>query len=172
MSKTLKFVFIFLSFLILGVVSILLLSPKKIQYTTTITINAPLSKSWSAFLNPDTSTLWIRNLDTIVHVSGNPGEIGSVSKLLFSDNERKVEMLETITERENFKVLAFRSELESLMTIQQRVVFAGNDSQTTIDSENEVVAKGFFMRLALWGAKTSMKEQMDTSFEKFKLLLE
>ena len=42
---------------------------------------------------------WINGLESFEHVSGEPGQPGAVSKLVFVNGRHQIELIETITER-------------------------------------------------------------------------
>jgi uncharacterized protein YndB with AHSA1/START domain len=69
----------------------------KLKYETVI--DASLDTVWAAFDNPDNMTRWQHNLESFTHVSGEAGQPGAVSELVFDEKGRKVVLTETITER-------------------------------------------------------------------------
>lgn len=69
-------------------------------YTVDIVINLPRGKVVALFGNPDNMTKWQPDLVSFEHLSGDLGQVGAISKLVYKMGKRDVEMLETITTRD------------------------------------------------------------------------
>ncbi len=69
-------------------------------------IDADLETVWAAFDNPDNMNRWQQNLESFKLVSGEPGQPGAVSELVYDEKGKKVVMKETITERRQPDFLA------------------------------------------------------------------
>lgn len=69
------------------------------QYTTEMTINQPRDKVIALFDDPDNLPKWQPGLQSFAHISGERGQPGAKSKLVYEMNGRVVEMIETITHR-------------------------------------------------------------------------
>jgi uncharacterized membrane protein len=69
------------------------------KYSTDVTIALPRDRVIELFDNPDNLPKWMKGLQSFAHLSGTPGEAGAQSKLVFQMGKRRVEMIETITER-------------------------------------------------------------------------
>lgn len=70
------------------------------QYTTEVMINLPRQRVIELFDDPDSLQKWQPGLKSFEHLSGEPGQPGSKSKLVYDMNGRKIEMIETITRRD------------------------------------------------------------------------
>lgn len=66
------------------------------KFSHSITINAPREKVVEIFSNPDNRKHWHPDLESTTQVSGEPGTVGAVSKMLFG-GKRPFELIETIT---------------------------------------------------------------------------
>jgi uncharacterized protein YndB with AHSA1/START domain len=62
-------------------------------------IDADRDRVWSTFDNPENMTKWQPTLESFTPKSGIPGQVDSVSELVYQENGRKIVMTETITER-------------------------------------------------------------------------
>ena len=67
------------------------------KYELEIIINKPRQEVVRLFDNQENLPKWQKGLMSFNHLSGNPGEVGAKSKLLYDMNGRKTEMIETIT---------------------------------------------------------------------------
>lgn len=67
------------------------------KFNIEITINQPIAKVIELFDNTENMKQWMQGLESFEHLSGTPGEVGSVSKLKFKRGKRELEMIETIT---------------------------------------------------------------------------
>ena len=72
-------------------------SMMKLKYETVI--DASLETVWAAFDNPDNMSRWQQNLESFSHISGEPGQPGAVSELVYDEKGKKLILKETITER-------------------------------------------------------------------------
>ena len=69
-------------------------------YTVTIAINLPRDKVLEMFGNRDNLYAWQPGLESFEHVSGDPGQPGARSKLVYLNGQRRIELIETITVRD------------------------------------------------------------------------
>ena len=68
-------------------------------YTIEIEINLPRDRVIELFDNPDNLAKWQNGFHSFARLSGEPGQPGSTSKLVFMNGKRRMELLETVTER-------------------------------------------------------------------------
>ena len=69
------------------------------QYTLEIDIALPRDRVVALFDEPKNMHHWQPELVSSEHLSGEPGQVGATSKLLYQMGRREVEMIETITLR-------------------------------------------------------------------------
>ncbi len=69
------------------------------KYTIDIIINAPRSEVIRLFDNTENMYKWQPDLQSFEHISGEPGQEGSKSRLIYDMNGKEIEMIETITKR-------------------------------------------------------------------------
>jgi hypothetical protein len=69
------------------------------RYTTEITINLPRARVIELFDNPDNMQKWQPGLQSFTPLSGEPGQPGAKSKLVYQMGRRQIEMIETIETR-------------------------------------------------------------------------
>lgn len=67
--------------------------------TLSVDIALPRDKVIELFDNPDNLCKWQEGLQSFEHISGEPGQPGATSRLVFKIKNRTMEMTETITAR-------------------------------------------------------------------------
>jgi len=70
------------------------------KYSVERTREVPREKVLALFDDRDSHFKWQKGLQAFDHVSGEPGQVGAVSRLKFQMGKREIEMTETITARE------------------------------------------------------------------------
>lgn len=68
-------------------------------YTVQIEIDLPRAKVIELFDSTDNLFKWQNGLQSFEHVSGEPGQAGAKSKLVYLNGKQRVELIETVTER-------------------------------------------------------------------------
>ena len=67
------------------------------KYTCEVEINLPRKRVVELFEDPEKAKEWMEGLISMEHVSGDPGQPGSITNLHFKMGKREIEMQETIT---------------------------------------------------------------------------
>lgn len=70
------------------------------RFEIELDIDAPADTVWRAFNNPDHLPRWQPSLQSYEGISGEPGWPGAVSLLVYHEKGRRIEMTETVRERE------------------------------------------------------------------------
>ena len=68
-------------------------------YTVSIEIDLPRDRVIELFDNPDNLFKWQTGLQSFEHLSGQSGQPGARSKLVYQAGKRTIELFETVTER-------------------------------------------------------------------------
>ena len=68
-------------------------------YTVRIDINKPRDQVLELFDSEENLFAWQTGLQSFEHLSGEPGEVGSQSLLVFQNGKHRIELTETITDR-------------------------------------------------------------------------
>ncbi len=66
------------------------------KYTTTLTIDAPLELVVALFENPENNAKWQIWLESTKLISGELGQVGAVSQLVYNVEGKKAEIMEQI----------------------------------------------------------------------------
>ena len=69
------------------------------KYTREVTIDLPRDRVIELFDDADNLTKWQEGLQAFEHDSGEPGQPGAKSRLVYDHRGRRFELIETITER-------------------------------------------------------------------------
>ncbi len=69
------------------------------DYTQDIEIDLPRDRVIALFDDPDNLPKWQEGLQSFEHLTGEPGQPGATSRLVFQQGKRRIEMIETITAR-------------------------------------------------------------------------
>ena len=67
------------------------------RYTEEIEITLPRDEVVRLFLDPGSMPKWQKGLHSIEPISGEPGQVGTRTRLVFLTGKRRMEMIETIT---------------------------------------------------------------------------
>jgi len=70
-----------------------------VKYTRKVVIDLPRDRVIELVDDADNLTKWQEGLQAFEHVSGEPGESGAKSRLVYDHRGRSFELIETITER-------------------------------------------------------------------------
>lgn len=123
------------------------------------------------FSDQDTLPRWITGLQRIEQVEGKPGEVGSVSKHVYLEKGRIIEMIETITAHEPER--HFAGELETGgMQCTIRVDFVDKGDSTLMRFRSDFRSQGFLMKLMMPFVKGRVRARQEGDMKKFKALVE
>ncbi len=70
------------------------------KYTSEIKIDLPREQVIALFDNTENTYKWMDGLQSVEHLEGEPGEEGARSKMRFEMGKRRIEMVETILQRD------------------------------------------------------------------------
>lgn len=142
------------------------------KYTIEMDINLPRSRVIELFDSTENMKKWQPELVSFDHLSGEPGQVGAKSKMLYKMGRREVEMIETITKREfpdsfvgTYEADGVRNEVAN--------TFRETDSNTTkwiLSSEFQ--SSGFFMKVFMAVAPGAFKKQTLKFMKQFKAFAE
>ena len=69
------------------------------KYSCEVTIDLPREQVIELFDSADNIKKWQTGLHSFEHISGEPGQPGAKSRMVYDENGRRLEMIETITSR-------------------------------------------------------------------------
>lgn len=135
------------------------------QYTTEIEIALPREQVIELFDSEENLYKWQEGLKSFKHVSGEAGQPGAKSELVFQIGKRKIEMVETIVKRELPDVFSATFDAKGVHNLVENHFEDLDGERTKWVSHNEFQFKGFMKVIGflMKGAfpKQSMKYMLD-----------
>lgn len=141
------------------------------KYTSEIEIDLPRDRVIALFDNPDNLSQWQEGLVSMETISGEPGEVGTKSKIIYDMNGRIVEMIETIVKKDLPERYDFIFEAKGVYNeIENHFEEMGPD-KTKWTCHNLFECKGF-LRIIAFIMPSSFKKQSFKYLENFKKFAE
>lgn len=139
------------------------------KYTTEIQIDLPVDQVVALFDNPDNMSKWQEGFVSFEHQSGIPGEAGAQSKLVYQMGKRRIEMIETITERNLPERFSGTYEAKGVKNWIENSFHEVGPNQTKWVSHNEFKFTGFMKIIGFLMPKSFPKQtnKFMSDFKKF-----
>ncbi len=137
------------------------------KYTNELVIDLPRDRVIELFDSSENLVKWQPGLRSFEHLSGDPGQPGAKSKLLFDQGRRTVEMIETITHRDLPDQFAATYEAPGVMNWSSNRFEEIAPDKTRWVAENEFQFSGFMRFLAPF-MRGAFPKQTQEFMEKFK----
>lgn len=140
------------------------------KYTTEIEIGLPRARVVALFDDPENLKQWQEGLVGFEPLEGEPGHPGARSRLVYDMNGRRVEMVETVTERDLPDRFAGTYEMQGVFNVVDNRFEAVDEGHTRWTAHHEFRFDGVMMRLMGLLAPGIFKKQtrkMMTSFRDF-----
>lgn len=136
------------------------------KYSNEVIINAPRDKVIELFDNFDNMSKWQKGFQSYSAISGTPGQVGAKSHLVYEMNGRKIEMVETITERNLPDVFSGTYDVEGVHNIiENRFIEEGG--KTRWIANNEFQFKGIMKLMSIF-MRGTIKKQTLSDMNRFK----
>ena len=117
------------------------------HYAVEIEIDLPRDRVIELFDNPDNMSKWQQGLQSFEPLSGEPGQPGARSRLLYVMGNREIELIETITLRDLPARFDGTYETKGVYNeVKNRFIELGPD-RTRWESENEFRLTTWMMKL-------------------------
>ncbi len=126
---------------------------------------------WAVFENPDNLTRWQPTLESFTPQTGEVGQPGATSELVYNENGKKITMIETVTERQKPQFMAGiydSARATSLIVIHLEEI---DDNTTRFVSYTNMKFKGIMKIMSVFVAK-SIRDRAEADLNRFKLLVE
>ncbi len=117
------------------------------KYTIEIEINKPIDRVIELFDNPDNLKEWMMGLQSFEHLSGEMGQPGAKSKLVFDHKGRRTEMIETIVARNLPDEFSGTYEANGVLNTQKNHFTKVDENTTRWTSYTEFKFSNFMMKL-------------------------
>ena len=143
-----------------------------LDYTTTIVIDLPRDKVVALFDDPDNLAKWQRGLLSFEPLSGQPGQVGAKSRLVFQMGKRRMEMIETITRRDLPDAFDGIYDIEGVHNIVENRFSELGPDKTLWESHNVFEMKSLMMKAMALLAPGMFRKQSQKYAEDFKAFAE
>jgi len=139
------------------------------KYSCEIIIDKPLDRVIELFDNPDNLDKWIEGIVSMESLEGKQGELNSRTKMKFNMNNREMEMVETVLEKDLPKMVKYAYNAKGVYnTVEQRFEKI-SDSQTKRTTHSFFKFKRFMKLIAFLmpGAFKKQTKKYQENFKKF-----
>ena len=134
-------------------------------------IDADRDFVWAAFDNPDNLSRWQPTLKSFTQISGDPGQPGAVSELVYEEKGKEVIQTETITERRRPDFLAGIYDNAWAKSLIVNHFEAIDDNTTRFVCYSNMQFKGMMKIMSLFVAG-SIRKRVEDYMDRFKLFVE
>lgn len=117
------------------------------KYTVETDINVPIDRVIELFDNEENLKKWMMGLESTEHLSGEKGQVGAKTKMIFNWGKRKSEMIETITSKDLPDDLSGTYEMNGTLNIQKNSFQKLNEHSTRWVSHAEFQFSGLGMKI-------------------------
>ncbi len=137
------------------------------RYKTEVLINLPRARVIELFDSFENLKKWQEGLVSFEHISGDPGQPGAKTRLLYDMGRRRMEMIETIIKRDLPDEFSGTYDASGVHNIVRNYFYdEGERTRWVLDSEFQFRSFMRIMRLFIPGSK--FREQTRSSMEAFK----
>ncbi|MEM7164691.1 MAG: SRPBCC family protein [Planctomycetota bacterium] len=113
------------------------------KYKVEIDIDLPRDRVIELFDSTENLYKWQDGLQSFEHISGDPGQAGAKSKLVFKMGKRNMELVETITKRELPDEFNGTYDTKGVFNVVNNRFTETAPGKTRWESENEFQFQGF-----------------------------
>ncbi len=132
------------------------------KYQCEVTIDLPRERVIDLFDSTDNLMEWMPGLKSFEHLSGEPGQVGAKSRLLFDENGRKMEMIETITSRNLPDEFSSTYEAKGVKNWANNFFYEEGPNQTRWVADHIFEFSGFMRIIAFFMRGAFPKQTMAT----------
>lgn len=156
--------------LLIGFLAVGLFVPE-VTVVSRTQVAAPPETAWTVFMDPTLAPQWLSHLESLETVSGQPETVGSVNRLTFLENGRRIVIDETVTAIEPARRFAFDSTGEWLVGTAE-VVFSPSGTGTLIECRSDMRGRGPVWRSMFALSRASIQRRQDEQFAKLAALID
>ena len=141
------------------------------KYSTTVKIDLPRESVVELFDNQENYHKWQESLMSLELLEGEPGQVGTRTRLVHKMGPRKIDMIETITKREfpDLFVATYEADNGRNEAINRFSILDVNRTQWTIETEFQFTGAMKAMASLMPGI---FEKKTQTVMESFKALVE
>lgn len=143
------------------------------KFTCSVEIDLPIEKVAQLFKDPDNLSKWQDGFVSMEHLSGNPGEPGAKSKLIYKTGGGKIELVETILTNKLPHKFSGKYEAKQMVNTMKSRFSKLENSKTKWMAELEYTEmNGFMIKLMAWLMPGIFKKQTQKWLDQFKAFAE
>lgn len=141
------------------------------RYETEVYIDLPRERVIELFDSFENLKKWQDGLVSIEHISGDPGQPGAKTRLLYDMGRRRMEMIETIIARDLPDEFSGTYDASGVHNIVRNTFYdEGERTRWVLDSEFQF--RSFMRIMSLFIPGSKFREQTRSSMESFKRFAE
>ncbi len=130
------------------------------KYTLELTLDLPLDRVIELFDSSENLSKWQPGLKTFEPLSGEPGQAGAKSRLVYDENGRRIEMVETIIKRDLPDEFSALFEAKGVKNWTTNRFYADGPEKTRWVMDNEFKLSGLMALMGIFMRGTFPKETM------------
>lgn len=136
------------------------------KYTCELTIDLPRDEVVALFDDPDNLVKWQPGLQSFEHLSGEPGQPGAKSRLLYDEGGRRIEMIETIVTRDLPETFSGTYEAKGVWN-EVSNHFLEEDGVTRWVMDSDFRFSGFMLLMLIF-MRGAFRKQTEKTMQRFK----
>ncbi len=168
--KTLKYIAVIFVVLIICLVVFSRIF-RNIHYRTDVTINVPVQKVFTGYMDIEKMEQWIPGFERIEYMGGFMMGQGTRLRLVLNNNGKQTTAVQEIKQMKWNKLIEYTLD-EKRITVSTTVKFIQEDSSTIVITENKVYGNGFLWKTLLPFMKPAISVKTLKSQEMFKAAME
>ncbi len=142
------------------------------KFTVDIDIDLPRDRVIELFDNADNMSKWQKGLQRFEHLSGEPGQPGARSRLVYLMGKREIELIETLTLRDLPERFDGAYETKGVFNVVKNRFLELGPERTRWESENEFRMSTWTMKLMGWFMGGAFRQQSLKYMQDFKAFAE
>lgn len=142
------------------------------KFSCDVDISLDRNKVVELFDNPDNLRYWQDGFVSFENISGNKGEVGAKSKMIYDQNGRKMELLETLEVSNLPEELTGFYEHPMMDNTMQNLFSINKDGTTKWTANIHYTRMKGFMKIIAWIRPSMFKNQVQKWMDQFKVFAE
>lgn len=131
------------------------------KYSCEVTIDLPRDEVIALFDSAENLPKWQPGLQSFEHISGDPGQVGAKSRMVYDENGRTIDLTETITSRNFPDEFAATYEAKGVINWNSNHFYAEGD-KTRWQQETEFKFSGIMRVMSIFMRGAFPKETLKT----------
>lgn len=141
------------------------------KYDCEVIIDLPREQVVELFANPDNMSKWQKGLESAELVSGEAGQTGAKTRLVYDMGNRRMEMVETILEHDLPEGSTVQYETKGVFNVVSNRFYEEGAAKTRWVTENEFRFSGLMKLMGIFMRGAFPKQSMET-MQDFKVFAE